>query len=75
MAHEAAKAQLKQAKTRPEREQAVRAAFRLGMPLREIEEYLDWLDAVSQPPQGPHSIRRPPQSDSAEGGSKPPRNG
>jgi hypothetical protein len=38
MAHEAAKVYLKQAQTRPEREQAVRTAFRLGMPLREIEE-------------------------------------
>jgi hypothetical protein len=73
MAHEAAKAHLRRATTRPERAQAVRAAFRLGMPLRDIEEYLDWLDAVGQPPQGPHSIRRPPQSGSAEGESTPPQ--
>jgi hypothetical protein len=73
MAHEAAKAHLKQAKTRSEREQAVRAAFRLGMPLREIEDYLDWLDTVGQPPQGPHSHRRPPQSGSAEGESTRPK--
>ncbi len=46
MSIEMAKTLLEQAKTPLQREQAVQAAFRLGMPLHKIEEYLDWLDAV-----------------------------
>ena len=46
MAYEIAKVVLEQAKTPLEREKAVRVAFRLGMPLNKIEEYLDWLDMV-----------------------------
>ena len=29
-----------------ERSQAIAQALKLGMPLRDIEEYLDWLDLV-----------------------------
>jgi hypothetical protein len=46
MAHEIAKLILEHADTVALREDAVRAALQLGMPLREVEEYLDWLDAV-----------------------------
>ncbi len=46
MAHEIAKLLLEHAGTFLERTRAVEVALSLGMPLREIEEYLDWLDAT-----------------------------
>jgi hypothetical protein len=63
MAHEIAKAVLEQATTAHQRVKAVRVAFRLGMPLHEIEEYLDWLDVVRQQ-QKAHQHR------SSEGGNQ-----
>jgi len=44
MAHEIAKLVLEKAGTFLERTEAVRTALSLGMSLREIESYLDWLD-------------------------------
>ena len=44
MAHEFAKAVLEQATTPLQRVKAVRVALRLGMPLCDIERYLDRLD-------------------------------
>jgi DNA-binding transcriptional MerR regulator len=44
MSHEIAKLLLEHAATFLDREEAIRSAIRLGMPLNEIEEYLDWLD-------------------------------
>ena len=46
MAHDIAKAMLEKAETPLLRQKAVRVAVRLGMPLHEIEAYLDWLDMV-----------------------------
>jgi len=46
MAHEIAKLLLEKAGTFLERTEAIRAALGLGMPLDEIESYLDWLDSV-----------------------------
>jgi hypothetical protein len=46
MAHEIAKLLLEHAGTFLERTEAVRSALKLGMPLSEIEAYLDWLDAL-----------------------------
>jgi DNA-binding transcriptional MerR regulator len=46
MAHEIAKLMLEHAGTFLERTEAVRVAISVGMPLNEIEEYLDWLDAT-----------------------------
>ena len=46
MAHEIAKLLLEHADTFLERTEAVETAVYLGMPLHEIEEYLDWLDHV-----------------------------
>ncbi len=46
MAHEIAKLLLEHAATLADRVEAVRLAVRLGMPLDEIEEYLDWLELV-----------------------------
>jgi hypothetical protein len=46
MAHQIAKLMLEKADTFLERTEAVETALSLGMPLREIEEYLDWLELV-----------------------------
>ena len=46
MAHEVAKLLLEHAGTFLERTEAIKAALNLGMPLEEIEAYLDWLDLV-----------------------------
>jgi DNA-binding transcriptional MerR regulator len=64
MAHEIAKLLLEKAGTFLERTQAIEAALQLGMPLNEIEEYLDWLDSVRGPappkPNDRDSSDRPP---------------
>jgi hypothetical protein len=56
MAHEVAKLLLEHAGSFLERTEAVKSALGLGMPLREIEECLDWLDAtrgrISRPESG-----------------------
>ncbi len=49
MAHEIAKLMLEHADTFMQRAEAVRTAISLGMPLNEIEAYLDWLDAARGP--------------------------
>ncbi len=49
MAHEIAKLMLEHAGTFLKRTEAVRVAISLGMPLSEIESYLDWLDATRGP--------------------------
>jgi len=46
MAHEVAKLLLEHAGTFVERTEAIKVALNLGMPLNEIEQYLDWLDAI-----------------------------
>lgn len=63
MAHEIAKLLLEHAETFLERTEAIRAALSLGMPLEEIEEYLDWLDAM----------RGQPRDDASDGRSQTPR--
>jgi hypothetical protein len=47
MAHEIAKLLLEHADTFLERAEAIKTALSLGMSLREIEEYLDWLDSIN----------------------------
>jgi len=71
MAHRIAKLMLEHADTFLDRAEAVKTALSLGMPLREIEDYFDWLDmakpAQDQPVRqsaahsGPHTQgqRRP----------------
>ncbi|MCE5268553.1 MAG: hypothetical protein LLG00_11775 [Planctomycetaceae bacterium] len=59
MAYKIAKLMLEHAGTFLERTEAVEVALSLGMPLHEIEEYLDWLDATrgplpDMPPKEPH---------------------
>lgn len=46
MSHEIAKLLLEHAETFLERTEAIKSALALGMPLQQIEEYLDWLDTV-----------------------------
>ncbi len=46
MAHKIAKLMLEGASTFLDRTKAVETAFSMGMPLAEIEEYLDWIDMV-----------------------------
>jgi DNA-binding transcriptional MerR regulator len=71
MGHEIAKLLLDHAGTFLERAEAIETALSLGMPLHEIEEYLDWLDMArgsrrkdSEGPeeedlQGPHEEHPP----------------
>ena len=46
MSHEIAKLLLEHAETFLERTEAIKTAISLGMPLSEIEDYLDWLDSM-----------------------------
>jgi hypothetical protein len=59
MPHEIAKLLLEHAGTFLERTEAVRTAFKLGMPLNEIEAYLDWLDSI-------RPIQLPPEQDQGD---------
>ena len=62
MAHEIAKLILEHAETFLERTEAIKSAMSLGMPLAEIEEYLDWLDvARGQDGLPPKSLPRDPE--------------
>lgn len=62
MAHQIAKLILEHARTPREREEAIQKAISMGMPLHEIEQYLDWLDAIRQPKKS-HSDGDPPSPD------------
>lgn len=46
MAYEIAKLLLEKAGTFIDRQEAIRVALKLGMPLYQIEDYLDWVDMV-----------------------------
>jgi DNA-binding transcriptional MerR regulator len=48
MSHEIAKLLLEHAATFLERTEAIKVAMDLGMPLNEIETYLDWLDTFKR---------------------------
>ena len=50
MTHEIARLLLEQADNPSDRQEAVRAAIELGMPLHEIEQYLDWLEMARSTP-------------------------
>jgi DNA-binding transcriptional MerR regulator len=64
MAHEIAKLLLEHAETFLERTEAIKSALSLGMPLADIEEYLDWLDSVRNQDQAvaPKKPRREERS-------------
>ena len=61
MAHEIAKLLLEHAGTFLERAQAIEVALSLKMPLHEIEEYLDWLDATRPRPERQQKEESPPE--------------
>jgi hypothetical protein len=46
MSHKLAKLLLSQAISTTEVEEAIKQAIELGMPMHEIQEYLDWVDAT-----------------------------
>ena len=66
MSHEIAKLLLEHAGTFLERREAIKTALSLGMPLREIEVYLDWLDMLHN-----SSPRSAPRAKVEEPGPKP----
>ncbi len=72
MAHETAKQLLEHAETFLQRTEAVRTALVLGMPLNEIEAYLDWLDSMrpGRPPDAPDDF---PPADSGQASSPVPQ--
>lgn len=49
LTHETAKTVLANAKDAVERADAIESAMQMGMPLSEIEDYLDWLDSIRGP--------------------------
>lgn len=61
MAHEIAKLLLEHAGTAIERGKAIETAVRLGMPLQEIDQYLEWLCLVRREAvDGAKGTDRPP---------------
>lgn len=63
MAHEIAKMLLEHARTFLDRQEAISAALGLGMPLNEIEEYLDWLDLMRKDATNASSDGRQAEAD------------
>ncbi len=68
MAHKIAKLLLEQADSFLDRTDAVKTALSMGMSLREIEEYLDWLEA-----SGMQQAKKPGEVDSRSTGKNGPR--
>ena len=58
MAHEIAKLILEHAESFLQRAEAIETALSLGMPLHEIEEYLDWVDSLKSEKQ--QELTQPP---------------
>ena len=59
--HEIAKLLLEHTTTFLDRTEAIKQALGLGMPLNEIEAYLDWLDSFHNPP--PSTPDTPPATE------------
>jgi DNA-binding transcriptional MerR regulator len=68
MSHCNAKQVLTQANGIQERQSAIESAMKLGMPIDEIERYLDWLD--SNPKQTGHA-QHAPRSPAADEPTEP----
>jgi hypothetical protein len=66
MAHEIAKLVLERSETFIERSEAVKTALSMGMPLNEIEEYLDWLAVVRAQKPAELKGRKPLPQDPAD---------
>ena len=56
MGHDIAKLLLQHAGSFVERDEAIKTAINLGMPLHEIQDYLDWLDRTRDPSIGDADI-------------------
>jgi len=71
MSHEIAKLLLEHAETFLERTEAVKSALSLGMPLNEIQDYLDWLDSIraAKPSATPRAPGNPPARPANSGGA------
>jgi hypothetical protein len=70
MTHEIAKILLQQASTFLQRTEAIEVALSLGMPLHEIEQYLDHLDAGRLPlDDAPLDVQQP-DDETAWGGNE-----
>jgi hypothetical protein len=63
MAYRIAKLMLEHAGTFLARAEAVRVALSLGMPLDQVQEYLDWLDATRGPPLDDSAAAEPTSND------------
>jgi DNA-binding transcriptional MerR regulator len=63
MAHEIAKLLLEHAGRFIDRQEAIDTALWLGMPLHDIEEYLDWLDSIRTPHSNNSGNSHPEQGD------------
>lgn len=61
MSHEIAKLLLEHAEFL-ERTKAIQAALNMGMPLHEIEEYLDWVDSINAGKPNSPSVKKPDSS-------------
>lgn len=60
MSYEIAKLLLEHATTLDKRSDAIKTALQLGMPLHEIDAYLDWLDVTLGILQDESSMEFPP---------------
>jgi hypothetical protein len=70
MAHEVAKSLLEHAETFLGRMEAIETALSMGMPLHEIETYLDWLDATQKNRQPANlADNHPPQKGNCDSGA------
>jgi DNA-binding transcriptional MerR regulator len=63
MAHEIAKILLEHAETFLGRTEAIETALSLGMPLQEIESYLDWLDNMQAGRKTSEHTEEPPSQE------------
>lgn len=68
MAHEVAKLLLEHAGTFLERTEAIKVALSMGMPLQQIEEYLEWVDLINAGSKDdqPSEPERPEETDTED---------
>jgi DNA-binding transcriptional MerR regulator len=72
MAHEIAKLLLEHAETFLDRTEAIETALSLGMPLNEIESYLDWLDQTQDSRKSAKISENPPPPNQPKEGENNP---
>jgi DNA-binding transcriptional MerR regulator len=71
MAHKHAKLLLEHAETFLGRTEAIETALSLGMPLNEIQDYLDWLDQTEKFRRPAAELPTPPPPHKEGGGEDP----